>query len=74
MGRVIKRYCPNSQCPSHRRNRKGGEPRGRYVGSSQEDGYSRHYCPECRTWYGWSGRLLVEVTTLRTEMYVEAVD
>ena len=56
---VVKRYCPNGECPSQRRNRKGGKSRGRYLGEDGGD-YGRHYCLECKTWFAWKNAMLVE--------------
>ena len=67
MGKVIKRYCPNGECHSQRRNRKGGGIRGRYIGESDENVYSRHCCPECKEWYAWDGEKLVECGTMVLE-------
>lgn len=54
-----KRHCPNPDCPSQRRPRKGGKARGRYIGSDNGT-YGRHYCPECKTWYAWDSNGLIE--------------
>ena len=63
---AVKRYCPNPDCPSQRRTRKGGTSRGRYVGEDNGT-HGRHYCPECKVWYTWDGEKLVEVGTMALE-------
>ena len=68
---ITKKHCPNPNCPSHRRTRKGGLSRGRYLGESDEGAYVRFYCAECHQWYAWIGEKLVESGNLILEDVID---
>ena len=63
----IKRYCPDKDCPSWKRIRKGNDRRGRYLGTSQIGAYARFYCPECKKWWTWNKQGLEEAGTMILE-------
>lgn len=64
---TVKRYCPDRDCPSWRRPRKGGDTRGRHIGESAIGAYGRFYCPECRHWWTWNGGELTGKDTMILE-------
>ena len=64
---VAKRYCPDRDCPSWRRPRKGRDARGRHLGESSIGAYTRLFCPECRHWWTWNGGKLTECDTMVLE-------
>lgn len=69
---AVKRYCPNPDCPSQRRTRKGGKSRGRYLGGSEKNAYVELFCIECKMWFAWKDEQLIEIGTIILEDNLDA--